>query len=95
LLDLNNRRSSAAEKYGVYLNAIAGFAFETLTPVRDFASDGVDVASGERVKEIGRVEIGNRCICVRKKECGCRSQLAVAQRDYIIETADLRFLPLL
>src|SRR6185295_1171997 len=57
LLGRDDRGSSAAEEYRVYLNSLAGFAFETLTPVRHFASDGVDVASGERFKEVGRVEI--------------------------------------
>ena len=67
LFGLDDRGSSAAEEYGIYLNSTAGFAFETLAPVSDFLSDGVDVASGQRFKEIGRVEIAIGAFALAKR----------------------------
>jgi hypothetical protein len=85
LLGLYDRGSSAAEKYRVYLNSIAGFPFESLTPVRDFASDGVDVASGERFKEVGRVEIAIGALALAKRnmdvDAGSLLHFAIVSRE--------------
>src|SRR6185295_19567989 len=67
LLGLYDRRSSTAEKYRVYLKSIARFALESLAPISDFASDGIDVANGERFKEVGRIEIAIGAFALAKR----------------------------